>query len=91
VARDAIKNAKDAKNAKNANPWKLALLALLGRAGNLLIVAEAEGYPTDCGMESIRSALGGFKTAKAAKTANPWELAVLAVLGRRSASRRAKL
>jgi hypothetical protein len=45
-ARDAVKNAKsakNAKNAKNANPWKLAflaLLALLDRSGNLLIVAE---------------------------------------------------
>jgi hypothetical protein len=43
VARDAIKNAK---SAKNANPWKLALLALLGRAGGL-IGAEAGGRPKD--------------------------------------------
>jgi len=43
--RDAIKNAKDAKSAKDAkgaNPWKLALLALLGRAGDL-IGAETGG------------------------------------------------
>ena len=81
-ASGGFKNAKNAKNAKSANPWRLALLALLGRAGDP-IVAEAGGYATDCGMESIRSALGGFKTAKtakAAKTANPRELAVLAVL-----------
>ena len=40
--RDAIKNAKDAKNAKSANPRRLAFLALLGRAGDL-IGAEAGG------------------------------------------------
>jgi hypothetical protein len=40
VASDAVKNAKNAKNAKSANPWKLAFLALLGRAGDL-IGAEA--------------------------------------------------
>jgi len=34
--RDAIKNAKDAKNAKSANPWRLAFLAVLGRAGDLI-------------------------------------------------------
>ena len=84
-ALGGFKNAKNAKNAKSANPWRLALLALLGRAGDP-IVAEAGGYATDCGMESIRSALGGFKTAKAAKTANPRELAVLADLACRDAS-----
>ena len=44
--RDAIKNAKDAKNAKNANPRKLASLAFLGRAGDL-IGAEAGGNGDD--------------------------------------------
>ncbi len=77
-ALGGFKNAKSAKGAKGANPWKLALLALLGRAGNLLIVAEAGAYPTDCGMESIRSFLGGFKTAK---DANPGETATTASRG----------
>jgi len=43
--RDAIKNAKNAKSAKSANPWRLALLALLGRAGDL-IGAEGGGRTT---------------------------------------------
>ena len=42
VARDGIKDAKSAKSAKSANPWKLAPLALLGGAGDL-IGAEAGG------------------------------------------------
>jgi hypothetical protein len=56
VAKDPIKNAKDAKNAKNAkdaNPRELALLAVLGRAGDP-IVAEAGGYTTDCGSLPLR-------------------------------------
>ena len=42
MARDAVKNAKTAKTANTANPWRLAVLAVLGRAGDL-IGAEAGG------------------------------------------------
>jgi len=49
-ALGGFKNAKNAKDAKNANPWKLAPLALLGRAWNLLIEAEAGGHTTGWGM-----------------------------------------
>ena len=41
-ALGGFKSAKSAKGAKGANPWKLAPLALLGRAGDP-IVAEAGG------------------------------------------------
>ena len=39
-ASGGFKSAKSAKGAKGANPWRLAPLALLGRAGDP-IVAEA--------------------------------------------------
>jgi hypothetical protein len=55
VAKDAIKNAKGAKSAKSAkgaNPWKLAPLALLGRAGDP-IVAEARGYHNRLWQETL--------------------------------------
>jgi len=50
-ALGGFKDAKSAKDAKDANPWKLAPLALLGRAGDP-IVAEAGGYTTGCGKRS---------------------------------------
>ena len=56
VAKDAIKDAKDAKNAKSANPWRLALLALLGRAEGL-IGAEAGGVPQQIVAEDARATI----------------------------------
>ena len=44
-----FKNAKSAKDAKDANPRRLAPLALLGRTGGLIVV-EAGGHTTGCGM-----------------------------------------
>jgi hypothetical protein len=87
----ALGGLKNAKNAKNANPLGGGTLGALGTLG-------PGRESTNCGRSGwasnrlwhggIRSALGGFKNAKAAKTAkaakaaNPWKLAVLAVLGR---------
>jgi hypothetical protein len=88
VAKDPIKNAKNAKNAKDANPWKLAFLALLDRAGNLLIVAEAGGHTTGCGLGGVLGLSPRLKDAKDAKNAknakdaNPLELAPLPRQGR---------
>jgi hypothetical protein len=50
----ALRGDAVAKTAKTANPRELAVLAVLGRAGGLL-VAEAGGTTTGCGM-------GGYQT-----------------------------
>jgi len=66
VAKDAIKNAKNAKNAKSANPWRLALLAFLDRAGDLIGAEAGEETATT----ASRGAAEGVENNK---TARPYE------------------